>query len=90
LSQLVTDCWNPKPKFRPSFPEIIVRLRRLRALALPAGDLGSVPSSYFVERSWKNDLPFNEISDEDNNAQMIKSDDDSEYDDVEFLASSYY
>ena len=36
LAQLINDCWNPHPKLRPSFLEIIVRLRRLRALTLPS------------------------------------------------------
>ena len=36
LAQLINDCWNPRPKLRPSFLEIIVRLRRLRALTLPS------------------------------------------------------
>ena len=35
LSQLVFDCWNEDPRLRPSFAEIIVRLRRLRDLKLP-------------------------------------------------------
>lgn len=35
LAQLVQDCWDPKPKLRPSFSEILSRLRRLKNLALP-------------------------------------------------------
>lgn len=35
IKQLLEDCWNPSPKLRPSFKEIIVRLRRLDSLELP-------------------------------------------------------
>jgi len=30
LEQLILDCWNDDPRLRPSFSEIVVRLRRLR------------------------------------------------------------
>ena len=42
LSQLVYDCWNDDPRLRPSFAEIIVRLRRLRDLKLPKQFSGSI------------------------------------------------
>lgn len=35
LSQLVTDCWNDDPQLRPSFSEIISRLRRMSDLVIP-------------------------------------------------------
>jgi len=35
LQQLVSDCWAEDLRLRPSFPEIVVRLRRLSALKLP-------------------------------------------------------
>jgi serine/threonine protein kinase len=35
LAHLVQDCFNDDPELRPSFSEIIVRLRRLRSLQLP-------------------------------------------------------
>lgn len=38
LLQLVFDCWNEEPDLRPSFSEIIVRLRRLRTLQLNSMD----------------------------------------------------
>mmetsp|Transcript_7869 Transcript_7869/g.33103 ORF Transcript_7869/g.33103 Transcript_7869/m.33103 type:complete len:407 (+) Transcript_7869:216-1436(+) len=38
LLQLVYDCWNEEPDLRPSFSEIIVRLRRLRTLQLNSMD----------------------------------------------------
>ena len=34
LQQLVTDCWAEDIRLRPSFPEIVVRLRRLGSLKL--------------------------------------------------------
>lgn len=30
LEQLIKDCWNSDPRIRPSFSEIIVRLRRIK------------------------------------------------------------
>merc|ERR1712137_859986 len=36
LAHLVYDCWHDEPDLRPSFAEIIIRLRRLRNLDLPS------------------------------------------------------
>ena len=36
LANLVYECWNDNPRLRPSFSEIIYRLRRLRDLPEPA------------------------------------------------------
>jgi serine/threonine protein kinase len=36
LAHLIHDCWSEDPELRPSFSEIIVRLRRLRSLQLPS------------------------------------------------------
>lgn len=32
LRELINDCWNMNPKLRPSFAEIVVRLRRLKQI----------------------------------------------------------
>ena len=32
LQQLIRDCWNTDPRLRPSFTEIVVRLRRLKVV----------------------------------------------------------
>merc|ERR1711879_810493 len=38
MKQLLEDCWNELPKLRPSFKEILVRLRRLNNLELPGSN----------------------------------------------------
>ena len=35
LGQLIADCWDADPTLRPSFPEIVLRLRRLENMKLP-------------------------------------------------------
>ena len=41
LQNLIRECWATDPRLRPSFPEIVVRLRRLRAeLGNPADGTG--------------------------------------------------
>ena len=32
LRELILDCWNMEPKLRPSFSEIVIRLRRLKSI----------------------------------------------------------
>merc|ERR1712137_1289284 len=32
LRELILDCWNMEPKLRPSFSEIVIRLRRLKGI----------------------------------------------------------
>jgi hypothetical protein len=40
LLQLVSDCWVHDARVRPSFPEIVLRLRRLGEMNLPDGHIG--------------------------------------------------
>merc|ERR1711974_129242 len=68
LRELVNDCWNMDPKLRPSFPEIVVRLRRLKHLridfvngenvsvSLSDSDMSSAFTSNdsILTSSWKN------------------------------------
>ncbi|XP_052170538.1 probable serine/threonine-protein kinase SIS8 [Diospyros lotus] len=41
-AQIITDCWHPDPESRPSFGELISRLRRLQHLQRPA--VGGTPT----------------------------------------------
>jgi len=41
LLQLITDCWATDPRIRPSFQEIVLRLRRLAEMNLPDGHIGT-------------------------------------------------
>ena len=53
LRELVNDCWNLDPKLRPSFQEIIIRLRRLKHLR---------PESFSIDDSdASTPNPFNRI-----------------------------
>lgn len=64
LQQLIRDCWNEDPRMRPSFAELVVRLRRLKGeiteeANVPAND--SLPSlvGYRNNDSRTNSSEFN-------------------------------
>ena len=46
LQELISDCWSVNARLRPSFAEIVVRLRRLKSKApnssIPVGSHGSL------------------------------------------------
>lgn len=49
LQQLIQDCWNLDPRLRPSFSEIVVRLRRLKTNSIQStnnSSLSSIPQEY--------------------------------------------
>ena len=72
LHQLLEDCWNPSAKLRPSFKEILVRLRRLNNLELPGGDsIHAEPRSRWVSISAAD---FNLSSEDDNPGTFLDPD----------------
>ena len=71
LAQLVYDCWNQTPSLRPSFSEIIIRLRRLQTLKLTLPMSGSSSS---LEGESEIELNTTEISPSDINYSDRESD----------------
>lgn len=59
LQELIKDCWNVEPTLRPSFPEIITRLTRLKK-----GRIAGTQSGSMSELDFSSDLEQDKLDSE--------------------------
>ena len=57
VEQLITDCWNKDPHLRPSFSEIIARLKRIKKMKLQVDDDDDLPYSTRMQILASDGLP---------------------------------
>ena len=80
LVNLVHDCWNDNPRLRPSFSEIIHRLRRLRDMPSILAPTGVItpdpPTGEFKNETTEDDF----TTDEDDDLEYLAGNHDSKDD----------
>lgn len=69
LKQLLEDCWSSESKLRPTFFEIIVRLRRLRNITLPTMQL----KEPIVKNRWHHNINIDIQTSDDEDSQELDS-----------------